>query len=231
MSRSASPPDYAPVFSWIDIDLIEPNPWNPNVMDSSMYAAAIESIHEFGFVDPITVRRLPGDKIQIIDGEHRLRAARDHGSCIRAPKGGGWERHAGLHQLPVTDLGSVPDEDAKQLTIVLNETRGSYDPKRMGKLLVDLVAIKPLPELATVLPFDRVRIEELAELPTVDWQNPSFKPKSGRAGPADKWVERVYRLPEDAANALDKAIQRCREDEGMTDAQAIQSIAEHFLRE
>src|SRR6478752_5191608 len=103
-----------PEFSWVDIDLIEPNPWNPNVMDPDMYGKAIESIHEFGFVDPVTVRRIVGSssfnvakaskgeeawldvvRYQIIDGEHRWKAGKDHGACVKAPKGGGWERHAG----------------------------------------------------------------------------------------------------------------------------------------
>ena len=236
-------------FRQVDIGLITPNPWNPNVMDPDMYAKAIESIHEFGFVDPVTVRRtlherfevstieqlgknernwLDAVRYQIIDGEHRWKAAKDHGACTRAPKGGGWERHGGLSSLPVIDLGDVSEEDAQQLTIVLNETRGTYDPKKMGSLLIELVAVKPLAELATVLPFTKDKIEELAELPKVDWEDVRFKAKAG--GTTERWVERVYRLPTEAADALDRAIQRCREDDGATDAQAIQRIAEEFLR-
>ena len=98
----------------------------------------------------------------------------------------------------------------------------------MGSLLIELVAVKPLAELATVLPFTKDKIEELAELPKVDWEDVRFKAKAG--GTTERWVERVYRLPTEAADALDRAIQRCREDDGATDAQAIQRIAEEFLR-
>src|SRR5678815_835638 len=232
-----------PTFEWVSIDLIEPNPWNPNVMAYEMYAKAIESIHEFGFVNPITVRTVINGRVvgsqakkdwldavryQIIDGEHRWRAGKDHGACVRAPKGGGWERHGGLQLLPITNLGDVPDEEAQQLTIVLNETRGTYDPKKMGALLVDLIAIKPLAALTNVLPFDKARIEELAELPSVDWEDVSFKAKRGPG--EERMVERVYRLPIEAADALDRAIQRCREDDGSSDAQALQTIAQSFLR-
>lgn len=222
-----------PSFEWVEIDLIEPNPWNPNAMDDEMYAKAIESIHEFGFVDPVTTRvELKPDNShfhQIIDGEHRWRAAHDHGTCIRAKKGGGWERHGGLRQLPIANLGVITDEVAQQLTIVLNETRGKYDPKRMGKLLIELVAVKPLAELVNVLPFDKPKFEELAALPSVDWGAVAPK-QSASAGRGERWVERVYRLPAEAASVLDQAIKRVREDDGATDWQALQRISEEFLR-
>lgn len=239
-----------PEFKWVDIDLIEANPWNPNVMGPDMRAKEIESIHEFGFVDPVTVRRTVSEKLdvttmanmakgrewldivryQIIDGEQRWTVAKDHGACARHPKGGGWERHSGLRQLPIADLGDVDDEVAQQLTIVLNETRGTYDPKKMGALLTDLITIKPLADLVSVLPFTKDKIEELAELPKVDWEDVRFKAKVPTEG--EHWVERVYRLPSAAADALDRAILQCRDEHGhgLTDAQAIQAIAEFFLR-
>jgi len=226
-----------PTFEWVDIGSISPNPWNPNAMEPEMYAKAIESIHEFGFVDPLTVRTtiglspsqgkgdwLDSVRYEIIDGEHRWKAAKDHGACIRAKDG--WERHRGLKRLPITNLGMVSDEDAKQLTIVLKETRGTYDPKKMGALLIDLIAIRPLAELTTVLPFDKAKIEELAELPTVDFESVAFRAKTGEG---DRWVERVYRLPGEAAEALDRAVKRVKTSDGASDWQAIQRIAEHFL--
>lgn len=221
-----------PTFEWVDIDLIEPNPWNPNVMDDEMYAKAIESIHEFGFVDPVTCRTefRSDDRLvyEIIDGEHRWKAGHDHGTCIKAKKGGGWERHGGLRQLPIANLGVVTDDVAQQLTIVLNETRGTYDPKRMGELLTDLVTVKPLADLVRVLPFDRPKFEELAELPKVDWGAVAPRTTSPK-GEGERWVERVYRLPAEAAETLDAAIRRAREDDGSNDWQALRTIAERFL--
>lgn len=218
-----------PTFEWVDIDLIEPNPWNPNEMDAEMRTNTIESIHEFGFVDPVTVRALTGDTYQLIDGEHRWDVAHGHGTCVKAKKGGGWERHGGLRQLPIANLGILEDEVAQQLTIVLNETRGTYDPKKMGSLLVELVAVKPLAELVTVLPFDKPKFEELAALPKMDWNAVTPRSKT-QSGQGERWVERVYRLPSEAAEPLDRAIRRCREDDGSTDWQALQRIAEEFLR-
>ena len=224
-----------PTFEWVDIDLIRPNRWNPNQMDDGMYAKEIESIHEFGFVDPLTVRveidkRDDSSFYEVIDGEHRWRAGKDHGSCTKAKKGGGWERHGGLRQLPITNLGIVTDDVAMQLTIVLNETRGAYEPKKMGQLLTDLVAMKPLPDLLAVLPFDKPKFEELAALPSVDWNDVAFRAKVKGGSEGTRWVERVYRLPPEAAQSLDQAIEQVRENDGSKDWEAIKTIADHFLR-
>ena len=167
---------------------------------------------------------------ELIDGEHRWKAAEDHGNCVRAKKGGGWERHRGLAKLPVTNLGVVTDDVAQQLTIVLNETRGTYDPKKMGELLVDLVAVKPMAELIAVLPFDKPKFEELAALPSIDWGAITPRRTPAPKGQGERWVERVYRLPAKAAETLDQAIRRVHEDDGSSDAEALATIAEHFLR-
>lgn len=200
-----------------------------------MYAKAIESIHRFGFVDPLTCRTEVNAAgvivFEIIDGEHRWKAAKDHGRCTRAKKGGGWERHVGLAELPVTNLGVVIDSVAQQLTIVLNETRGEYKPKEMGVLLTKLLTVEPLPDLLEVLPFTKPQFEELAELPSVDWNKVGSTALSTPKR-QDQFVERVYRLPTEAAQKIDEAIVAWRDREGESggpDWKALQAIAEEFL--
>jgi len=56
------------------VDMLVPNPWNPNVMSPAMYAKELASIRRFGFIDPVAVRRMD-TRYQIIDGENRVRAA------------------------------------------------------------------------------------------------------------------------------------------------------------
>lgn len=212
---------------WIDIDLIEPNPWNPNQMSGDMLEKEIESVHRFGFIDPVTCRRL-GDIYQLIDGEHRWSVAKVHsGACVPDGKGG-YTEHIGMRQLPVSDLGVVDDHVAKQMTIVLNETRGEAEPKKMGLVLIDLIAAEPLPLLTKVLPFTKDQIEELAELPKVDWNQLQGSPKAG--GKRDeRIVERVYRLPEKVAKTLDDAIKAAKEEGAESDAEAIRVIAEEYV--
>lgn len=210
---------------WVDIDLIEPNPWNPNRMSDDMLEKEIESVHRFGFIDPVTCRRL-GDVFQLIDGEHRWSVAKSHsGACVSDGKGG-YTDHVGMRQLPVSDLGVVEDHIAKQMTIVLNETRGEAEPKKMGLVLIDLIAAEPLPLLTKVLPFTQDQISEMAELPRVDWNKLEGSQPKKRDG---SWVERVYRLPKDVATTLDEAIKAAKEEGAESDVEAIRKIAEEFL--
>ncbi len=104
----------------VPVDSIEPNPWNPNRQDERTYEAERESIREYGFIDPVTVREHPDDskRYQIIDGEHRWRAAQDEG----------------LETIPVLSL-VLDNAAAKKLTVILNETRGSPDLALLGSLL------------------------------------------------------------------------------------------------
>ena len=126
---------------YIDCDLLDPNPWNPNQMDDAMLRKEIETIKEFGFVDPITVRRL-GDRYQIIDGEHRLIAAEE----------------IDLGALPCIVL-DVDDDVAEQLTIVLNDLRGKPDEKKLAALVRDLSTRRSMLDLERILPY---KLERLA---------------------------------------------------------------------
>ena len=77
-SERSSKPVASSRFERVRKELILPNPWNPNRMTTEMYAKALESISEFGMIDPLLCREM-GDHYQIIDGEHRYRAACDLG--------------------------------------------------------------------------------------------------------------------------------------------------------
>src|SRR3990172_3466253 len=139
-----------PIYERVPIWHLSPNPWNVNVLEGEMYEKARTSIRRFGFIDPITVRLLHEEAtpLQIIDGEQRWRAAKDEG----------------LEEVDVANLGDVADAVAEQLSIILNELHGTYDPKDMGVLLARLVISEPLPDLLEVLPFDKAQFEQLTAL-------------------------------------------------------------------
>lgn len=195
-----------PEYLTVPIEWLVPNPWNPNQMDDEMYQKARTSIRTFGFIDPITVRSISEEQFEIIDGEQRWRGARDEG----------------LIEIDIANLGEVDDETAKQLTIIFNELHGSFDPKSMGNLLTDLVTSIPLPDLLEVLPFDQARFEELTALPKVDWD--AVAPPRPSASRESRWVERIYRMPAEAAEVVDEAVREAR-DLGMNDWQALQAFA------
>lgn len=106
----------------IDVDLLRPNPWNPNRMSGRMLNAARQSIETYGFVLPCLVRPHP-EGWEIIDGEHRWKVA----------------TMVGRGTVPCV-IADVDDETAKKLTILLGEVEGEPDPRKLGLLLAELEA-------------------------------------------------------------------------------------------
>jgi hypothetical protein len=116
-------------------DLV-PNPWNYNTQPDAMFTKLAESLRTFGFVQPVVVRQDEG-AWQIINGEHRWRAA----------------KLLGMTEIPVRDLGVLDDAKAKQLTIILNELGGTPDQVRLAELLRDINLDVNIDDIIKVMPF------------------------------------------------------------------------------
>jgi hypothetical protein len=196
----------------VPVGELQPNNWNPNRMDEFMYQKELASIRSFGFVDPITVRLMPDGRFEILDGEHRWRAAQE----------------LGMKMIPVWNLGDVPDAVAKQLTIVLNETRGHADESKLSALLTDLMESESAVDLMETLPFDPERFRALTGA-DFDWQE--FEELASQESEGSHWVERVFRMPIEAAEVLDQALAKVKTEGGgdMNDAQALEAIAADYL--
>lgn len=138
----------------IRVEKIKPNPWNPNKQSDFIFDKERKSIRDHGFIDPILVRG-KGPGFEVIDGEHRLRAAMAEG----------------YKEVPCNDLGKVSDAVAKQLTIIMNETRGKADPTLLQTLLKDLESEIGVKDLIEAMPFQQVEIESLLANSKVDWDN------------------------------------------------------------
>jgi hypothetical protein len=195
----------------IALDKLKPNSWNPNVMNDAMYRKELASIKKFGYVNPMLVRDL-GAWYEIIDGEHRWKAL----------------KQLAYSEAEVTVIEGLTDEEAKQLTIVLNETRGTADPEKLGSLLGDLLRNVPKADLLDVLPFDPIAFDRLAGLDTFDWGTLADKGGDGDTDHA-RWVERTYRLPKDAALVIDEAIEKAKDGEEYPDWQALEYVAAEYI--
>ncbi len=181
-----------------------------------MYAHELASIREFGFVDPVTVRVLDveRDMYEIIDGEHRWRAAIE----LR------------IEEIPCWDLGVVADETAQQLTIVLNETRGQSNRQKLALLVSSLAAKRSQAQLAELLPFSAETLAELSGARAkIDFAELQRKRRQLEEGSGDRWVERIYRLPLPAAEVIDEAISKVRQSGVEQDWRALELIAADYL--
>jgi ParB/RepB/Spo0J family partition protein len=136
------------------LDSMRKNPWNPNKMDDETFAKEILSIQNNGFVEPIKVRITATDEVEIIDGEHRWRAS----------------QQIGMVEVPVVNLGKISDAQAKKLTIIANELRGSPEPTLLANLIRDLSEGATLEALSLELPMSTTELDALVQSTKVfDW--------------------------------------------------------------
>ena len=123
----------------VSIDDLHPDPANPRRISDAQLEALTKSVKEYGFVQPVLVRR--EDKT-VIGGHQRLTAA----------------RRLGYKTVPVTYLDLTQDQ-ARVLNLGLNKISGDWDQELLARLLGDL---KPIEEIDLALAgFSE---EELAKL-------------------------------------------------------------------
>lgn len=105
-------PDPANSVLQIDIDLIDPSPFQPRTrFAQGALDELAQSIRQTGIVQPIVVRRNGPHRYQLLAGERRWRAA----------------QLASLHRVPAV-LKDVSDEKAVEITIVENLQREDLNP-------------------------------------------------------------------------------------------------------
>ncbi len=97
------------------VELLEDN---PNVMDEPTFRALVEGIQLFGFMQPILVRRQGEERLIIVDGHHRVRAALE----------------LGLVFIPAV-VADSEDEAGVFLRIMMNRVRGDLDQAKVAKQL------------------------------------------------------------------------------------------------
>lgn len=95
----------------VDIDLIEPSPYQPRThFREEALAELAQSIQVSGIIQPLVLRRV-GSRFQLLAGERRWRAAQS----------------AGLSRVPAV-IREVTDEAALEITLVENIQREDLNP-------------------------------------------------------------------------------------------------------
>src|ERR687894_660445 len=91
----------------VDLDLIEPNNFQPRTsFDEERLEQLAQSIRANGIIQPLLVRRLSGDKYQLVAGERRWRAA----------------QRAGLYRVPCV-VKEIPEDKMLELALIENIQR------------------------------------------------------------------------------------------------------------
>ena len=96
----------------VPVDMVDPNPFQPRMsFDSAALEDLAASIRALGLIQPITVRRMPDGRYQIISGERRFRAC----------------RMAGMSTIPAY-VRETGDQGMLEMAIVENVQREDLDP-------------------------------------------------------------------------------------------------------
>jgi len=190
----------------VDVGDLRPNPWNPNQQTPRVSAAVQESIERFGFIDPVLVRPHPDGGYEIVDGEHRWDAAKDAG-----------------HDQVAVIVRDLTDDEAKKLTIILNETRGTADVIGLATLLDDLSKSLSPEELILGLPYQPDELSDLIQMAELDW---GTKPEGERAGGGEPgesagWETINCRVPADVKAAAVAAFEHYWADKEAPDAEDV----------
>lgn len=122
------PPDYAnirdddgklvDILAKISVEFISPNPYQPRMnFEPQALEELKKSIISNGLIQPITVRRIQGNRYQLISGERRLRAYKD----------------IGYKEIPAYIIKVDSDEILLALALIENIQRERLNPIEIGK--------------------------------------------------------------------------------------------------
>lgn len=171
MAKPSKIPSIAGTRSVVGVDSIHPDPKNPNRQSKFIYGKLQESIKRFGFTDPVIVREDPDGGLMIVGGEHRWKAA----------------KQLGMTEVPIVNLGVVPDAEAHMLMVVLNETKGQADEDLLSAL-VNEVHLEVGDDIH-ILPYTDARLAELLDdvaPPPVEEEPENVEPPKLKA--SDLWA-------------------------------------------
>lgn len=162
-----------PAIEYVRLELLRPAPYHPRTWTASDQDKLQRSIEQFGFVVLLVARR--SDR-QVIGGHLRLEVART----------------LGLEEAPVIFVDNLSDEDVRVLNLALNKISGSWDPSKLGALLLELTALPSL-DLSTS-GFDMAEVAQtvsryLRELPGRSDEDDA-PPVAGETivTPGDRWL-------------------------------------------
>lgn len=191
----------------LDVTVIEPNNWNPNVVDKQQMVKlknGVKMLLDKGMrPPPIVVRARSGGRYQIIDGFHR------------------WTTFKELKQatIPAYVL-NVDDKTARILTDTLNYLRGQPDEDKYSDLIADLIVTQgaSLDELSTLLPESHDELVDilaahdsgLKALLMIEEQEKLAKKDEEEEAENDEnlWMDITFRVSKSQARVIEKEITR-----------------------
>jgi len=131
----------------IDIDMVQPNSWNPKDEDTKEFDRVVSSLDANGLRIPIVVREVE-DHFEIIDGEQRWRA------CKKLQ----------YQKVLIYNEGKVEEKRAKELTIWYQQ-QVPFDEIKLSGLVQEMTGLYP----DFKSPFTDIEVKEFVKI--AEFQN------------------------------------------------------------
>lgn len=162
----------------LDIDSIEPNPYNPNVHNAKTFEWLKKNMGKYGYIEPVVVAPSGNGKFVTLDGEHRFLALKEMGE----------------KKIRAVVVKGLPEHAVFVAPLAFNKCRGELSTEKICKMLaagVDRFTEKDIREwcllpghiMEEYLEFwkmKREEIEEVARQPSV-----TTEPKELRGQPTE----------------------------------------------
>lgn len=178
-------------------DLV-PNPFNPNRVEASMLDRLRTSLDRLGTFKPIVVRELQDGSYQILGGYHRALIAQERDE-----------------QVPVVNLGTVPDQTAKEIALADNHSWGQNDPELFVELMRSMEV--DLAELSTFLPghYEDIQVD-LSAVAEIDLDSLGLEPDldTPASKPTPTHTTLKFRVPLEDAERVTELVQRTVVEQG-----------------
>ncbi len=197
----------------IGVEMLTPNPWNPNRMSEEMRSKLKVYIEREGFVEPIVVRP-KGDGYQILGGFHRWGIAKE----------------LGYSTVPCVVV-ELDDRRAKILSVNLNEMKGQSLPSLLASVVHDLSKELSLEDLETQLPYSVSELKDSLELLRIPDGLEAFLEQE--AEEQEKMVPHVltFVVSPEQEQVIEEAVELASDGTPGKDrkARGLVNLAEHFL--
>jgi len=137
--------------------------WNYKHDNEFLQERLIANIKKNGQIENLIVRELEGDKLEVVNGNHRFSALQT----------------LGIEQCQVYNLGKVDEKTAKRIAIETNESKFESNEIELSELLKEISDTTPIADMLDTMPFTEVELTGLIDQTNFDWN--SLKAKKVQA--------------------------------------------------
>ena len=198
----------------VDVELVDPNPWNPNQLDAEGEKKLDRSIERLGVFKPIIVRENSG-RLEVIGGQHRWESA----------------KRLGFKEIPVVNLGDLDDSIAKEIGLADNGRWGMDDPTLLAEVFDSL----DIEELTQFLPISDTEIELIYTDSTMDVSDLDLDDDDidldpgddSKHGPTHKIMR--FKVPVLDAELISERVKQIQKEQGFTESDSLTNAGDALV--